>query len=69
MDVNVGLEVWQNDPREDDHAGIIGLPPYYEKDTWSLEEIKRAEDLAGLLVEQSRAQSRQAWPLSRGRTD
>lgn len=59
--MDLRLEVWQNDRDEEDHAGIIGLPPYFDKDNLSLEEIKRAEDLAGLLVEQSRAQSREAW--------
>ena len=57
----MGLEIWQNDPAEEDHAGIVGLPHWFDKDNLTMEEINRAEDLASMLAEHSRRRSREAW--------
>ncbi|HWR37007.1 MAG TPA: hypothetical protein VN622_14185 [Clostridia bacterium] len=58
---DLGLEVWHFEPDEEEHAGIIGLPRYYEKDSWSLAEVERVEELAGRLASQARAVLRTRW--------
>ncbi|MGA3098003.1 MAG: hypothetical protein ABSF25_16230 [Bryobacteraceae bacterium] len=55
------LEVWHHEPDDEDHAGIMGLPPYYRKADLTLSEIARAEDLAGRLAAQARPQLRRRW--------
>lgn len=57
----LGLEVWHHEPDEEDHGGIIGLPPYYDKDNLPLSEVARAENLAGRLAAQARPQLREKW--------
>lgn len=62
---DMGLEVWQNDPFDEDHAGIVGLPHWFDKDNLTMEEIKRAEDLASMLADHSRSKSREVWRRSK----
>lgn len=57
----LGLEVWHREPDEEDHAGIFGLPRYYDRENLSLAELERAEHLAGKLASQARAQLRERW--------
>ena len=57
----LGLEVWHYEPDDEDHGGIIGLPPYYDKDNLPLSEVARAENLAGKLAAQARPQLREKW--------
>jgi hypothetical protein len=57
----LGLEVWHYEPDEEDRGGIIGLPPYYDKDNLTLSEVARAENLAGKLATQARRQLRETW--------
>jgi hypothetical protein len=57
----LGLEVWHYEPDEEDHGGIMGLPPYYDKDNLPLSEVARAENLAGKLAAQARRQLREKW--------
>jgi hypothetical protein len=55
------LEVWHYESEDEDHAGIVGLPPWLDKDTLPLAEIAKAEDLAGKLAAQARPQLREKW--------
>jgi hypothetical protein len=57
----LALEVWHHEVDDEDHAAIVGLPPYYNKDNLPLAEVAKAEDLAGRLAEQARAQYRVKW--------
>lgn len=57
----LGLDVWHFEPDDEDHAGITGLPPYYEKENWSLAEVEHAEALAGRLASQARPVLRARW--------
>lgn len=63
----LGLEVWHYEPDEEDHAGIIGLPPHYDKDNLTTSEVAKAEYLAGRLAAQARPQLREKWHARQGR--